>query len=341
MLRIEQLEERDVPAVTFFTMTDTLRAHDEGGAVIWSERPFGAFPGAISLASGDVNGDGTPDAVIGAGPGGGPHVRVLNGNNGREMYGFFAYGPQFLGGVNVAAGDINDDGKADIITGAGPGGGPHVKVYNASDAKIIQSFFAGPANYNGGVKVASYGGVVETDLTGRQPIPVQTSQDLNSRPGAATTIYLSFGPNAPASAIPAIWQQVADYYAPYDVNITTVQPALASNRYATVIIGGTGSSSEGWAAGDLTDSTLGVAITNGYFQSNSFESTPAHAFADRIGWGNITQIARVVAHEAAHLFGLDHTTDPSSVMFEGIRPGRGQWDTISDLILALRLGRAR
>jgi hypothetical protein len=51
------------------------------------------------------------------------------------------------------AGDVNGDGRDDIITGAGPGAGPHVKVFDGASGAEIQSFLAFPG-FAGGVSVS-------------------------------------------------------------------------------------------------------------------------------------------------------------------------------------------
>lgn len=331
-LNLEALESRDVPAAVFFSMTDTLRAYDGAGQELWANRPYETFNGEVNLTAGDVNGDGTPDAIFGAGFGGGPHVRVLNGVDGSEMMSYFAYMPDFTGGVYVASGDTNSDGKAEIITGAGKGGGPHVQVWDAASGAVIQSFFAGPADYTGGVRVASYGVSVKTELV---------REEFSSNPSASKSLFLSFADTTPPELIPGLWQQVANYFAPFDINVTTMQPIGPANSWASVVIGGMGTTEEGWAAGDLQESTRGVALINGYFQSNSFENHPAQVFADRIGWNQPVKIGRAIAHEAAHLFGADHTSDPSSIMYSGLTTGYGSWDSLNFAILSQRIGRAK
>lgn len=109
------------------------------------------FRGGVEVASGDVDGDGSPEIVTAPGSGGGPHIRIFDagGNLKKE---FFAYDESFHGGVSVAVRDIDGDGKAEVVTGAGPGGGPHVRVFN-SEGELRQQFFAYPEDFRGGVDV--------------------------------------------------------------------------------------------------------------------------------------------------------------------------------------------
>jgi len=125
------------------------------GGLLKTLNPYPGFQGGVTTAIGDVNRDGVPDVITGASTGGGPHVKVFDGVTFNEIDSFYAYAANFNGGVNVAAGDVNGDGFADIITGAGPSGGPHVKAFSGKDLTELASFFAYDASFAGGVRVAA------------------------------------------------------------------------------------------------------------------------------------------------------------------------------------------
>ena len=65
-----------------------------------------------------------------------------------------AYAEDFTGGVRVGINDGNTDGIADILTGAGPGGGPHVKVFNFPALDLLFEFYSGEQTNPGGVFVS-------------------------------------------------------------------------------------------------------------------------------------------------------------------------------------------
>lgn len=133
------------------------------------------FTGGARVGTGDLNGDGVDDIVTAAGPGGGPHIEAFDGVTFQLIASFFAYTPAFQGGVSLAVADVNGDGVADLILGAGPGGGPHVKVVDGgqlgnvnadgtiSESALLASFFAYSPDFRGGVTASA----ADFDLDGR------------------------------------------------------------------------------------------------------------------------------------------------------------------------------
>jgi ELWxxDGT repeat protein len=152
-----------------------------------------AFRGGVRVAAGDTSGAGLADIITAAGPGGGPHVEVFRAQTGQLVQSFYAYDSAFLGGVYVMAGDVSGDGKADIITGAGAGGGPHVKVFNGADGSLLRSFYAYAPHFTGGVRVGA-----TTDLNGGPYADIVTAAGPDGGPhvkifdGATLAVLDSF-----------------------------------------------------------------------------------------------------------------------------------------------------
>ncbi len=118
-------------------------------------QPFPGWKGDIRVATGDVNGDGVLDIICGVGPGGGPRVVVIDGSNGEILTDFFAFEENFTGGVYVAAADINGDGRAELIIGAGESGGPRVQIYDGATETLLVDQFAYEGTARTGVRVSA------------------------------------------------------------------------------------------------------------------------------------------------------------------------------------------
>ena len=167
------------------------------------------FTGGLYIACGNLNSDvnattglAYDDIIVGAGPGGGPRITAFAGaqafaiNQSTVLVNFFAYAPQFTGGVTVASADRTGDGIDEIVTGAGFGGGPNVTVFQLQQTApgqfnqiVLQNFFVFDTTFTGGIYVA--GGSFTNS----------TYDDIfvGTGPGTKATVAVAFG--APSGGI--------------------------------------------------------------------------------------------------------------------------------------------
>jgi hypothetical protein len=178
-----------------------------------SVAPFGAaLPGQLSIAVGDINADGYGDIIVApAFVGMPPHVMAVSGKDfSRVLFSQYAYAPAFRSGVTVAAGEINGDGYADIITSPFVGAPPHVVTFSGKTGKVLQSYYAYNPAFLGGTWI--------------------TASDLNSDGYAEIISGANFGPPNVVVVEGKTTRVLSSFYA-YSpafqggVRVTTVQDA--------------------------------------------------------------------------------------------------------------------
>jgi len=132
-----------------------VRIFDQGGNKKYEFIAYNkSYTKGLSLAVGDVEGDGQAEIVVAPHKGLMPKVKVFNykGNLEKEIT---AYGATFMGGVNLGLGDIDKNGILDILTAAGTGGGPHIEAFNSAGTRLA-SFMAYDSKMTSGVYVRSF-----------------------------------------------------------------------------------------------------------------------------------------------------------------------------------------
>ena len=111
-----------------------VRVYQNNGGAFTLIKSFAPYAASITtgavVASGDVNGDGTWEIITAPGVGVASTVREFNGLTGGLIRQFAGFESTFRNGVSLAAGDVDGDGIADIVLGAGSGGKSRVRVFN-------------------------------------------------------------------------------------------------------------------------------------------------------------------------------------------------------------------
>ncbi len=183
-----------------------------------------AFKGGVSVMVADVDGDQIPEIITGTGNGSAPHVKIYKAD-GTQVASFYAYAPNFTRGVNLASGDFNGDGKAELVTWPNAGGGPNVKVFDGT-GKMEASFYAYSPVFTGGFSL-SVG-----DVSGDSRPEIITG----SGPGTPSSIrvFNNFGQKL------SEWNPFGTLQLPVVVKVANLDGALKSTIVAA--LGGNGPS---------------------------------------------------------------------------------------------------
>jgi DNA-binding beta-propeller fold protein YncE len=92
------------------------------------------FGGGLSIAGGDVDGDGIEEILTTPGPQSQALLKIFKNSGQTLSKSFYLYPKTFTGAAHITSGDVNDDGLDEIIAVPYSNSSPMVKIYNQNGA---------------------------------------------------------------------------------------------------------------------------------------------------------------------------------------------------------------
>ena len=149
------------------------------------------FRGGVRVVLADLNGDGIDEIITAPGRGRAPEIRVFS-LNGEPLTKYFtmAYDPKMNQGVQIAVGDVDGDGRQDLVT-VPSRGKAEVRIFSNTGgtdpiADQPRNFQAFPASFIGGAVLAihdvgmSEGGVFKPITDGKSEILVGSGAGMRA-----------------------------------------------------------------------------------------------------------------------------------------------------------------
>ncbi|MFA6018138.1 MAG: L,D-transpeptidase [Patescibacteria group bacterium] len=185
-----------------------------------------AYRGGVNVASCDIDGDDVNEIITSAAWNGGPHVRIFNAMGVLENPGFFAFESSFMGGANIACGNLVGDEASEIVVSASLGGGPVVKVFNGF-GNLLSETFIDDASKNTGAAIA----IADIDHDSIDEV-------LTATMGYATPSVTAWSFDASSSSLVAVQTETSlttssSLIAPIGVDDVTGNILIATQGYVT------------------------------------------------------------------------------------------------------------
>lgn len=130
---------------------------------------FPGYTGGLVLATGDVTGDGVYDTIVAPAKNASANIVVISGSTGGIFSSFIVF-PGYLGGINLAVGDINGDGANEIIAASNGVASGTVGVFNGKGTRNFFNFYPYGSQYHGAVSVTA----IDTNGDGKYEIATGT-----------------------------------------------------------------------------------------------------------------------------------------------------------------------